>query len=143
MKDSTEYLLSEFYRILSTAPAINIPIFGVERDPASSDRFFINIASAYYLQSNTKSKYMQTAYINIDVVDKVPNNAISERRASLMSNTVVSTIIPNLQTNALVSSSEFSIEDVKNISGMTFKERDTEGLVIIKRLEFEIKVNIN
>lgn len=142
MKDATLHILEETYRLLSDAN-LGVPIYAVEQFPSDTDKYFVRISSAYYLSSNSKDKYTQEVYVNVDTVAMLDSNKLSEKELSILQSKVLQALIPqSVDGETYRSTSDFSIYSVDPPSGITIREPYNNGFVIVRQNEIVVKVLI-
>lgn len=141
MKDATLYILSELYRILSGAN-LGVPVYNIEQFPGEKEDLFVRVASSFDMPGRTKDKFTQELHVNVDVVNRMAGDLLSEQPAAELVNLVMNAIIPGVNSSVFAAHPDFKIYDAIYANGTTITERDNVGVIYIRQLEFQFNIAI-
>ncbi|MBA4851350.1 hypothetical protein [Emticicia sp. BO119] len=145
MKDATNYILSEFFRVLNgaiTYESVPVKVFAIEQDEADTDNLFVRLYAAYTTEFNTKTSFGSKVYINLEVVNRLTGGERTEYKVNDVANSISELILPAPSTTALADNADFQLVNVKSGGPSTnFNERSNTALIVRKIITFEVIVN--
>ena len=145
MKDATNYILSEFFRVLNGAinyESVPVKVFAIEQDEADTDNLFVRLYAAYTTGFNTKTSFGSKVYINLEIVNRLMGGERTEHKVNEVANSICQLILPTPSTTALASNTEFQLINVKSGGPSTnSNERSDTNLIVRKIITFEVTVN--
>lgn len=145
MKNPTNHILSEFFRILNgaiTYEGTPVNIFAIEQDEADTDNLFVRLYAAYTTEFNTKTNFGSKVYVNLDIVNRLTGGERTEHKVNDVANSIGQLIMPTPSTTGLESNTEFDIVNVKSGGpSVNFNDRSNTDLIVRKIITFEVTVN--
>ena len=145
MKDPTNYLLSEFFRVLNGAISYEsapVNVFALEQDEADTDNLFVRLYTAQTAEFSTKTNFGNKVTINLDIVNRLTGGERTEHKVNDVANSIGQLIMPTPSTTGLESNTEFQIVNVR-LAGpsVNLSDRSNTDLIVRKIITFEIIVN--
>jgi hypothetical protein len=145
MKDSTNYILSEFFRVLGgalTYESVPVKVFAIEQDESDTDTLFVRLYAASTTEFNTKTNFGSKVYINLDIVNRLTGGERTEHKVNDVANSIGQLILPTPSSTGLASNTDFQIVNVKSGGPSTnFNDRSNTDLIVRKLITFEITIN--
>jgi hypothetical protein len=145
MKDATNYILSEFFRVLDGAISYEgtpVSIFAIEQDEAYTDNLFVRLYAAQTTEFNTKTNFGSKVSINLDIVNRLTGGERTEHKVNDVANSIGQLIMPAPASTGLASNTEFQIVNVR-LGGpsVNLNDRSNTDLIVRKIITFEVTVN--
>ncbi len=145
MKDATNYILSEFFRLLNgniSYEGTPVKVFALEQDEADTDNLFIRLYAAQTTEFNTKTNFGSKVYINLDIVNRLSGGERTEHKVNDVANSIGQLILPTPSSTGLSNSTEFQLVNVKaGGPSVSLSDRSNTDLIIRKIITFEVIVN--
>ncbi|RFS17004.1 hypothetical protein [Emticicia sp. C21] len=145
MKDATNYILSEFFRVLNGAISHEgalVKVFALEQDEADTDNLFIRLYAAHTTEFNTKTNFGSKVSINLDIVNRLTGGERTEHRVNEVASGIGQLILPTPSSTGLANSTEFQLVNVRSGGpSVNLSDRSNTDLIVRKIITFEVTVN--
>jgi len=137
MKDPIKFIKSAYFTALDGAISYNgstIPVYDEEADETGGD-YYIIISTIVDADLPNKGKFMNDVEVLIDVVSQ--NNFrvdLVKAIVDAISQKVLNTILPSINTTSLAGNADFQIVDVRKSGSQHVPILDTGTKKIVRRL---------